>query len=90
MRSSPPVSNTPGPIPTVTVSLAAGSPSASPVSRGGTSTWPATVPVGLPAVMSRAPAVQVPSSSRRSVALSETRSKEAKTSRAWAGVATPA
>ena len=51
-------SNSDGPNPNVTVSRAAGSPSASPVSEGGCARLSSTSPTGRPAVMSDAAAVQ--------------------------------
>jgi len=83
-------SNRDGPKPTVIVRSAGPSPTASPVSSGGTSGSLFSAPAGSPSVIRAAASVHSLISVRRSSGSSAVMSKEAKWSRSCAGVVIPA
>ena len=90
---SPSLSNSEAPTPKVSVSDAAGNPSASPVSVGGASGLRLTAPPGVvsaPATIRSAAAVHFRSRARTWAGSLVVRSSATKCSRSWAGVMIPA
>ena len=89
-RSSPSRSNSDGPKPNVIVSRDGASPTASPVSSGGTSGSALRSPAGRPEVIRSAASVHARMSSTRSARPCAVTSKAAKCSRSCAAVTIPA